>query len=278
MEQLHELVTLAERFQLVNILQALLILIIGYILAKTVSNSVVKLPLGAMSAHAKTLLRRAIFYILLVIALLSTLRQLGFDLSVFLGAAGILSVAIGFASQTSASNLVSGLFLMIERPFSIGDIIQVDKTTGEVISIDLLSIKIRTFDNLYVRVPNESMIKQQVTTLTRFAIRRADLKIGVAYKEDIQRVRDILINIAQNEPLCLSEPEPLFIVTGFGSSSIDLQFSVWVSKDNFLNARNALYQKIKIAFDAEAIEIPFPHISLYAGSTSEPIKVANTQS
>ena len=122
----------------------------------------------------------------------SALRELGFDLSVVLGAAGILSVAIGFASQTSTSNLISGLFLMLERPFSIGDVIKVDSTTGEVISIDLLSVKIRTFDNLFVRSPNESMIKTQVTTLTKFPIRRADLQVGIAFKEDIERVKEIL--------------------------------------------------------------------------------------
>ena len=112
-----------------------------------------------MTIHGQILLKRAIFYGIMILMSMSALRELGFDLSVILGAAGILSVAIGFASQTSASNLISGLFLMMERPFSIGDVIRVEQTTGEVISIDLLSVKIRTFDNLYVRVPNESMIK-----------------------------------------------------------------------------------------------------------------------
>ncbi|MFT6270035.1 MAG: small-conductance mechanosensitive channel [Alphaproteobacteria bacterium] len=134
------------------------------------------------------------------------MKELGFDLSVVLGAAGIFSVAIGFASQTSASNLISGLFLMMERPFSVGDIIRVESTTGEVISIDLLSVKIRTFDNLFVRIPNESRIKTQVTTLTRFPIRRADLQIGIAYKEDIERVKEILNNVATKPiPILINE-------------------------------------------------------------------------
>ena len=93
-----------------------------------------------MTNHGQILLKRAIFYGIMILMSMSALRELGFDLSVILGAAGILSVAIGFASQTSASNLISGLFLMMERPFSIGDVIRVEQTTGEVISIDLLSV------------------------------------------------------------------------------------------------------------------------------------------
>src|SRR5690606_3033117 len=128
---------------------------------------------------------------------------LGFSLSVLLGAAGVLSVALGFASQTSASNLISGLFLIGEQPFQLGDTIKVGNTTGEVLSIDLLSVKLRTFDNLYVRIPNESLIKSEMTNLTRFPIRRFDLLIGVAYKENISQVRQIMQNVADNNPLCM---------------------------------------------------------------------------
>lgn len=273
MENSEALLSFVEKYRLVDFTQAFLILVVGFFLAKAVSNFVSRLPLGGMTAHGRTILRRVVFYIMIFIMLLSALRELGFDLSVLLGAAGILSVAIGFASQTSASNLISGLFLMIERPFSIGDVITADGTTGEVISIDLLSVKIRTFDNLFVRIPNESMIKQQVTTLTKFPIRRFDMKVGIAYKEDIERVRKIMMEVADLEPMCLTEPAPLFIVTGFGSSSVDLQFSVWAQKESFLALRNTMYEKTKKAFDEQGIEIPFPHLSLYAGSDSSAIKV-----
>lgn len=266
--------SIMERFHVFDIGQALFILIIGYFIARFLSNLVIKLNIANLTTHAQVLLRRGIFYGMMILVVMSALRELGFDLSVVLGAAGILSVAIGFASQTSASNLISGLFLMMERPFSIGDIIRVDQTLGEVISIDLLSVKIRTFDNLFVRVPNESMIKSQVTTLTKFEIRRADLKVGIAYKEDIEKVKTILNEIADNNPLCLSEPAPLFLLLGFGSSSVDIQFSVWAKRENFLVLKNEMYQQIKQAFDANGIEIPFPHMSLYSGEASKPIPVS----
>lgn len=265
---------LMEYLQVVAISKALLILVIGFLLARLARNAVSKLQIESLTPHGMVLLRRVVFYGILILTLVSVLKELGFDLSVVLGAAGILSVAIGFASQTSASNLISGLFLMMERPFSIGDVIRVGDTTGEVISIDLLSVKVRTFDNLFVRLPNESMIKTQVTTLTRFPIRRADIKIGIAYKEDIEKVRGILNSLAEANHLCLEEPAPLFIILGFGSSSVDIQFSVWAKRESFLTLKNTFYQDIKTAFDEQNVEIPFPHVSLYAGEASKPISVS----
>jgi small-conductance mechanosensitive channel len=273
MPGIDEIFELLEQFKVLDITQALIILTVGYFVAKFLSNLVSRLNMSNVSAHSQTLIRRGVFYAIMILMVLSALRELGFDLSVVLGAAGIFSVAIGFASQTSASNLISGLFLMMERPFSIGDVIRVGETTGEVISIDLLSVKIRTFDNLYVRVPNESMIKTQVTTMTRFPIRRADVKVGIAYKEDIERVKAILLDVADKNLLCLSEPAPLFMVLGFGASSVDLQMSVWSRKENFLKLRNEIQQQIKEAFDANDVEIPYPHMSLYAGSATKPIPV-----
>ena len=190
-----------------------------------------------------------------------------------LGAAGILGLALGFASQTSISNIISGLFLVAEGPFIIGDVITVDNTTGVVLSIDTLSIKLRTFDNRFVRIPNETILKSQVINVTRFPIRRIDLKIGVAYKEDISRVRDILLDIACKNLLCLREPEPLVIFTGYGTSSIDILFAVWVEKTNWLKAKNSLMEKVKKRFDEEGIEIPFPHLSIYKGLATQAFPV-----
>ncbi len=201
------------------------------------------------------------------------LREFGFELGPLLGAAGIIGIAIGFASQTSVSNVISGIFLIAEQPFVVGDVINIGATTGEVMSIDILSIKIRTFDNKFVRIPNETILKSEVTTLTRFPIRRADLMISVAYKEDLQQVKDILLEIASRNPLCLQEPNPLIIFEGFGASAIDLKFAVWAAREDWLTMRNQVYETIKVRFEEEGIEIPFPHISVYAGSETEPLPI-----
>jgi small-conductance mechanosensitive channel len=274
MESLQETIAkLMENEYLFAIIRAVIIVIAGFIVAKFASTMAVRVMHKRMSTHQLVLTRRGAYYLVLVLFLLSALHQLGFDLTILLGAAGILSVAIGFASQTSASNLISGLFLLGEQPFGIGDVIKVGDITGEVLAIDLLSVKLRTFDNLYVRIPNENLLTAEVTTLTRFPIRRIDLEIGVAYKENIETVRDVLMDLAQRNPFCLTDPEPLFILKGFGASSIDILLCVWVRSANFLKLKNGLLMEIKTAFDERGIEIPYPHLTLYAGSVSDPFEV-----
>lgn len=248
-----------ESLPVANLLRAAALVIGGWIIARLVSASLVRALRRRTAAQSSMLLRRGSFWLIFGLALVMALRELGFDLGVLLGAAGILTVALGFASQTSASNLISGLFLIGERPFVVGDVIRVGTTTGEVLSIDLLSVKLRTFDNLFVRIPNETLIKSEITNLTRFPIRRVDLQIGVAYKEDIDRVREVLTAVAERNPLCLTEPKPLFIFLGFGESGINIQFSVWAERDNFLELKNRIQTEIKQAFERAGIEIPYPH-------------------
>ncbi len=251
-------------------LRAAAIVLAGLITARLINR---RLAVGPLRGDQKLLLRRIIAGVILGVCIAWALSELGLNVGVLLGAAGVLTVALGFAAQTAVSNLVSGLFLMVEQPFRIGDVIQVGDTTGEVIAVDLLSSKLRTFDNLYVRLPNETLIKTEFKNLTHFPIRRYDMQIGVAYKENLGVVRDVLFDIADANPLCLEEPKPLLIVLGFGESSVDLQFSAWAQREKFLDMRNSLFEQVKAAFDERGIEIPFPHRSLYTGSATAPIPV-----
>lgn len=242
-------------------LRAGLILLGGLLLTRFVNR---RMTAWSMHAQHRLLLRRATTALVLVLALAWALSELGVNLGVVLGAAGVLTVAVGFAAQTSVSNLISGLFLMGEQPFRVGDVITVADTTGEVLSIDLLSIKLCTFDNLLVRIPNETMLKANVTNVTRFSIRRYDLKLRVAYKEDLDKVRRVLLEVAEREPLCLKNPKPVFIFLGFGESSMDIQFSVWAKRESFLDLRNGIAIAVKRAFDERGIEIPYPQRTLHA--------------
>jgi small-conductance mechanosensitive channel len=216
---------------------------------------------------------KLVLYPGVLILLVTILSQLGFNLTPLLGAAGIVGIAIGFASQTSVSNVISGFFLIAERPFEIEDVIQVGDTTGRVLSIDTLSVKLRTFDNRFVRIPNETIVKSQVTTITRFPVRRLDLNIGVAYKEDIRWVRKVLLEVAAANPRALMEPAASVFFDGYGDSSLDLRLAVWATKENFIALKTSLLEEIKERFDQEGIEIPFPHLSLYAGEATDPFPI-----
>ncbi|WP_127477840.1 mechanosensitive ion channel family protein [Sulfurivermis fontis] len=259
-----------EGFDWLAALRAGIILLVGWGLAKVASLAAGRAARRYTAAQETMLVQRIVFYGVLALSVVTALQQMGFNLGVLLGAAGILTVAVGFASQTSASNLISGLFLIGERAFVVGDTIKVGNTTGEVLSIDLLSVKLRTPDNLFVRVPNETMIKAEITNLTRFPVRRLDLLLGVNYKEDMGKVQRVLQEVAERNPLCLTEPAPLFIFTGFGDSAMNLQFSVWAVRENFLELRNTIQQEIKQAFDANGIDIPYPQRVLHL---AEPVTV-----
>ena len=259
--------------RMASFVSAGLVLVIGLIVARIAKRGIGRLVSGRLTAQHAMIAGRVVQYLIAVVVFALALNQAGLDLTVLLGAAGILTVALGFAAQTSASNLISGLFLMGEAPFQVGDVIRVGTTTGTVSSIDLLSVKLRTYDNLLVRLPNETLLKSEITNLTRFPIRRVDVLVGVAYKEDVDRVHETLLEVADRNRLCLDEPKPLFVFLGFGASSLDLQFSVWCARENYLEVKTRIHREIKAAFDAAGIEIPFPHHSLYAGSVSEPFPV-----
>lgn len=246
-----------------NVVEALIIVVVGTSLAIYLPR---RLAVQSLQPQQRLLVHRLVRYAIVALTLTGTLRVLGVSLGFLLGTAGILTVAIGFAAQTSASNLISGLFLMAERPFVIGDVIRVGATTGEVVSVDLLSVRLRTFDNLQVRIPNEAMLKSEVTNLTQYPIRRYDMTVGVAYKQDLRDVERVLRAVADENPLCLQDPRPLFLVLGYGQSSVDLQFSFWATLQNFVEVRNTMHDEVLRAFAAHGIEIPFPHRTLTAAA------------
>lgn len=256
-----------------TLIRIVFMLFIGFPIIYFLSKWVKKYATNKFSAQQGMIFGKVVFYSGIIIIFISILNDFGFKISHLLGAAGIIGIAVGFASQTSVSNIISGLFLIAEKSFEVSDVITVNTITGVVLSIDTLSVKLRTFDNKFVRIPNETIIKSDVTNVTRFPIRRVDINIGIAYKEDIGNVREILLDIAHKNPFCLNEPAPLVIFSGYGNSSIDFQLLIWAVKADWLKLKNMMMEEIKIRFDEEGIEIPFPHVSLYSGSDTKPIPI-----
>ncbi len=233
----------ADRFK--EVLFALFFAIAGFFIARLISNTFTATLGSRLNEHQKLIWRRGIFYFIFMLFLIASLREAGFKLSVFLGAAGILTVALGFASQTSASNLISGLFLIGEGSFEVGDIIQLTlirghTIEGRVLSIDLLSVKLLTLDNIFIRVPNEQLIRAPVFNLTQFPIRRIPIPLFIDFHEDIVKVRQVLIDVADNYSLVLDEPRPEVTVTAFRESSIELQFTVWTLQENYIQANDEI--------------------------------------
>ncbi len=238
------------------------------------SRIIGKISRRRIGEHIGILIQKILLYGSIIAVVITILLELGFNLGALLGAAGIMSVAIGFASQTSLSNIISGMFLYGEKPFAVGDVVKIGNTTGVVLSIDLLSVKLRQFNNEFVRIPNETMIKTEVTNVTKFPIRRLDVELGVSYNSDIDHVTKALKDTADKNPFSLDDPAPVIIFKGFGDSSLNFMIGAWCERSQFLDLRNTLLRDIKNKFDLEGIEIPFPQRVVHIhGNREEDLEV-----
>lgn len=249
--------------KLLNIVYALSLFLVGYFIAKRMSILVERSMSKRFSRHQTMLVRRSVFYGIFTVFFVTCLQHVGFKLSVLLGAAGVFTVAISFASQTAASNLISGIFLLFEHPFKVGDTVEVKGIQGIVDSIDLLSTKLKTADNKLVRIPNEAMIKSEITNLSYFTTRRIDLIISVAYDCNITQVKAMLLEIAEHCGKVLKDPAANVTINNFANAAVELKFMVWVNTAEISATRNILQETIKQRFDQEGIESPQPQVTVH---------------
>ncbi len=247
-----------------------IILVVGLLIVTALGTVVKKLLPKKFSQQRQMLINRFVRYTGIIILFLIIISELEINLTAIFGAAGVIGIVIGVASQTSIGNIVSGFFLVSEKSFEIGDLIRIGDKTGRVYSIDLLSIKIKTLDNLLLRIPNQTVISTEVINVTKFPIRRLDIDLSVAYKENLEHVVEVIKKVVKRNPFCLDEPEPLIVFKDFGNSGINILLGVWFERTNFLKVKNSLFIEIKSTFDSEGIEIPFPHLSIYAGEATKP--------
>jgi len=243
---------------------AVLGFIIAFVLYRIIRKYVNSITGKKFSKQTQAVSDKIVRYTFYTIVVLSVLNFFGIKLTTLLGAAGIAGVAIGFAAQTSFSNIISGFFVLSEHALKIGDFINVDGTAGTVDSVDLLSVRIVTTDNKAVRIPNETIIKSNLINNSYFSQRRMDVRVSVSYKEDLEKVLETLKSVAPRCPSGLTEPAPVVFFDGFGSSGIEVVLGVWFKNENFLKMKNELYIEIKKIFNEEGIEIPLPQVVIHS--------------
>jgi len=247
-------------------------IVMGLVLVRLLAVVSQRYVMKKSTLQRQMIVRKIISYTGFSLVLMAVLGELGVKLTALLGAAGIVGIAVGFASQTSVSNIISGLFLISEKPFAIGDVIRIGSTTGIIQSIDLLSIKIRTFDNLFVRIPNEKILTSEVTNITRFPIRRMDIVFQVDYGQDLSRVHRILAEIAGANPWSLDEPQPTIMLNEFKESGIEVMLGLWFAKSDFAALKNSIMQEISGRFGAEGIRFGHPLRSVQVSNNGEPAR------
>ncbi|MFH2064020.1 MAG: mechanosensitive ion channel family protein [Pseudomonadota bacterium] len=212
------------------------------------------------------LLSRFIGVVIIALAIILSLDILGINVLPFVAGAGVAGIAIGFAAKDTLSNLIAGVLLIIDRPFEIGDRIEVwsapsgSATWGDVIDIGIRATKIKTTDNIIIIIPNNEIMKRDIVNYTIQSQHiRVRVNIGVAYDTNIEKAKKVIIQVAESADWILKNPPPKVVVRNFGESSIDLQLRVWID-----NARKRMdtisfvIDHLKAAFDKEGIEIPFP--------------------
>ena len=220
--------------------------------------------------------------IVYVVAAIIALDLLGINIMPFIAGAGVAGVAIGFAAKDTLSNLIAGVLLIVDRPFEIGDRIEVwsapkgSATWGDVIDIGLRATKIRTTDNIVIVIPNNEIMTRDIVNYTLINARiRVRINVGVAYNSDIRKASDALVNLAKTVEWVSQIPKPKVVVRNFGDSSVDLQLRVWIEDARQrMNTISAITDRIKTAFDKEGIEIPFPKrdITIINASQQPPLQ------
>lgn len=199
-------------------------------------------------------------YSILIFGTVIALQQVGFNLTAFLTGLGVVGFTIGFALQDVSKNFVSGLILILQQPFDIGDAIKVTDYGGTIIAIDLRSTEIHTWDGQVVIIPNSDFLTNPITNYSRASRRRVDLGIGVSYASDLEQVRKIALESLVSVSGVLENPPPKVQYEEFGASTVNLTIYFWIDtlQTDPFTAKDRSLVAVKEAFDRNKIEMPFP--------------------
>lgn len=242
-----------------RVVGAIVVLVVGYFLARLARRLVSKL-LGRMHAEPAVVsfASRLVYVTILVLAVVTMLARFGVETASFVAVLGAVSFAIGFALQGSLANFAAGLLILVLRPYKVGDFISAAGVMGTVVDIQLFSTVLNTPDNVRVLVPNSRIYGDIITNFSVLDKRRMDVPVGIAYDASIERAMEVLRELVAADERALKDPAPQFMVSELGDSSVNLTVRLWAESGQFWPLRFDLPRRIKEAFDANGIEIPFP--------------------
>ena len=245
---------------LVSMLGACIVLIIGVVLAKLISRWADK-RLAASEKIDPTVgdfLSSIIRYGLYALVLATVLAQFGVQTTSILAVIGSMGLAIGLALQGTLSNVASGVMILTQRPFKVGESIQAGTISGTVQEIGLFVTELKQFDGLYVLVPNSELWSHPIINFNRNPVRRFEFIVGIGYGDDMEKARQTLLDLASGDERVLDDPEPVAFVASLNDSSVGVGLRVWCNTPDYLNLTWDLTEAAKAKFDEKGISIPFP--------------------
>lgn len=198
-----------------------------------------------------------------VIGLVAVLDQLGVDTASIIASLGVAGLTIGFAARDTLSNLIAGLFIFWDRPFVIGDLVEVDGRYGRVDKITLRSTRVVTPDGKMLAIPNTTVVNGTVASYTNFPHLRLDIDVTVSVNEDLGRARQVLLDICSEHPECMSEPAPEVVVTALNDYNVALQLRVWIDDEKkHINTRFTLREAMFEALRSAGVDMPYETLQL----------------
>ncbi len=235
------------------------IIISSIIIAKGTSMLLKKYLRDKFDIDRLGILLKGSYYGIIALAVILSLPILGIDTSGFLVAGGITGIVIGFASQNIVGNLVSGLFIMAERPIRIGSQVEIDQITGFVEDIGIMSTILRNFDGLCVRIPNEKVFTNNIINRGINVARRVERTIGIRYSDDTSKAIDIIYGVIEDHPYILKKPNSDVYVDEIKDGSVNIMMRVWTPSELWYTTKRELLLVVKNALEREGIQVSIPH-------------------
>ena len=195
-------------------------------------------------------------------------NQIGIQIAALLTGVSIIGLAVGFAAQESLANFIAGILIFWDKPFKVGDWIEIEDHLGQVKRVTFRSTRLQDLDGDIVVLPNVKMLSEKLINKSTNPVTRANVPVGIAYKESIQQAREVLLKLVANDPRIEKVPEPEVVVHGLGASSVDLVLHFWIREEKYEDAMQYEYmERAKVALDEAGIEIPYPHMQLFVEQT-----------
>lgn len=254
-----------------KLIAALLILIVGLWLAKRLKVLFLKiLTSKKIDATIIGFFANILYGAIVVFVVIAAIGKLGIETTSFAAVVASAGLAIGLALQGSLSNFASGVLLIIFKPFKVGDAVKISNEMGIVVEVGLLATELKTFDNIKLVMPNSMIMSGAIANFSANSTRRIDLTIGIGYGDDLNKAKQIMIDLIKADERILEEPEPQVMVANLGESSVDFAVRPWVKSADFWITKCDLTQKIKERFDKEGINIPFPQRDVHLFQEKNP--------